>query len=281
MKGSKIYTIVISLLVAFMFGGCSTRGKGVYRNVSNVSNLQNVEYVATPTGTYTSQLDPKMYKHPTMNPYNVHGKRYYPHLTKVGEVFKGRASWYGPDFHGKLTSNGEIYDMHAMTAAHKTLPISTVVRVTNLKNGLSTVVRINDRGPFVDTRIIDLSNAAAKQIDMVGAGTAPVKLEVLGFKYKGKLKPLKKKKKKNKTIQNIIAPYALQIASFTKIEGAIATQEMYDGKDGYSSVIVDNMKQNNSTYKVMLRGFKSRDEVVSYKEKENLNNAFIIKEDKK
>ena len=91
----------------------------------------------------------------------------------------GVASWYGPNFHGKTTSNKEIYDMHDLTAAHKSLPFGTYVVVTNLNNGRSVTVRINDRGPFVKGRIIDLSYAAAKAVDMIGTGTAPVKLEIL------------------------------------------------------------------------------------------------------
>jgi rare lipoprotein A len=91
----------------------------------------------------------------------------------------GTASWYGPNFHGKTTSNKEVYDMHDLTAAHNSLPFGTYVVVTNLNNGKSVTVRINDRGPFVKGRIIDLSYAAAKAIDMVGTGTAPVKLEIL------------------------------------------------------------------------------------------------------
>jgi len=92
---------------------------------------------------------------------------------------EGNASWYGAPFHGRRTSNGEIYDMHQMTAAHRTLPFSTVVRVTNLTNGKQTEVRITDRGPFVEGRIIDLSMGAARAIDMVGAGVARVRLELV------------------------------------------------------------------------------------------------------
>lgn len=92
---------------------------------------------------------------------------------------EGIASWYGVPYHGRRAANGEIYDMHKMTAAHRTLPFDTVVRVTNTRNGRSTEVRINDRGPFVEGRIIDLSFAAAQAVDMVGAGTAPVRLELL------------------------------------------------------------------------------------------------------
>lgn len=94
-------------------------------------------------------------------------------------VEEGVASWYGIPFDGHRTSNGEIYDMHAFTAAHRTLPFGSMVRVTNLRNGMQTEVRINDRGPFVANRIIDLSLSAAQAIGMVGPGTAPVRLEVV------------------------------------------------------------------------------------------------------
>lgn len=96
-----------------------------------------------------------------------------------GYVEEGTASWYGPGFHGQTTSNREIYDMYDMTAAHQTLPFGTHVMVTNLRNGKSAVVRINDRGPFVKGRIIDLSFAAAKILDMIDPGTAPVRIEVI------------------------------------------------------------------------------------------------------
>lgn len=92
---------------------------------------------------------------------------------------EGIGSYYGDEFDGKPTSNGEIYDKNQLTAAHRSLPFNTKVRVTNLVNGLSTVVRINDRGPFVAERIIDLSVAAAKEIHMIGPGTARVRVEVL------------------------------------------------------------------------------------------------------
>jgi rare lipoprotein A len=98
----------------------------------------------------------------------------------VGYTEQGNASWYGIPFNGRRASNGEIYDMNKLTAAHRTLPFETVVRVTNLNNGRTTTVRITDRGPFVDNRIIDLSQAAAREIDSIGPGVVPVRLEVLG-----------------------------------------------------------------------------------------------------
>jgi rare lipoprotein A len=97
-----------------------------------------------------------------------------------GYTEEGNASWYGNPFHGRRASNGEVYDMNKFTAAHRTLPFETMVRVTNLNNGKSTTVRITDRGPFVAGRIIDLSLAAAREIESVGPGVVPVRLEVLG-----------------------------------------------------------------------------------------------------
>jgi len=98
----------------------------------------------------------------------------------AGYTEDGNASWYGKPFDGRRASNGEIYDMYKLTAAHRTLPFDTMVRVTNLNNGRSTTVRITDRGPFVEGRIIDLSLAAAREIESVGPGVVPVRLEVLG-----------------------------------------------------------------------------------------------------
>ena len=108
--------------------------------------------------------------------YDVLGKRYYVLSSSVGYLERGVASWYGPGFHKVRTSIGEPYDMYAMTAAHTTLPLPTYVRVTNLQNGRSVVVRVNDRGPFVDNRIIDLSYTAAAKLDMLRNGTAIVEV---------------------------------------------------------------------------------------------------------
>lgn len=96
-----------------------------------------------------------------------------------GHSERGVASWYGPNFHGRRTANGEVYDMHGLTAAHRTLPFDTWVRVTNLDNGRSVDLRINDRGPFVKGRMLDVSYAAAQRLEMVGPGTARVEIRVL------------------------------------------------------------------------------------------------------
>jgi|TARA_R110002126_G_scaffold13118_2_gene56393 rare lipoprotein A len=113
------------------------------------------------------------------NPYKVRGQRYKPFET-YNYTQTGVASWYGPDFHAKLTANGEMYNQNDLTAAHKTLQLPSIVRVTNLENGKSVIVRVNDRGPFARGRIIDMSSKAAELLDMKRQGTAKVKVEVLG-----------------------------------------------------------------------------------------------------
>jgi rare lipoprotein A len=128
------------------------------------------------------------------------GMNYFP----TGNTQRGMASWYGEDFHGKQTSNKEIYDMYSMTAAHKTLPFGTHVKVTNLTNGKSVVVRINDRGPFVKGRIIDLSFAAAQKLGMSETGISPVVIKVL------------KRFSPKKSSQR----YAVQVGSYTKKQNA-------------------------------------------------------------
>ena len=112
--------------------------------------------------------------------YEVFGQRYFVLETSVGYRERGMASWYGEDFHGRSTSGGEPYNMYALTAAHKSLPIPTWVEVTHLGNGSRVIVKVNDRGPFVDDRIIDLSYAAAEGLGMVRAGTAMVEVRALG-----------------------------------------------------------------------------------------------------
>lgn len=112
-------------------------------------------------------------------PYTVFGKNYVPMNTAAGYRKRGIASWYGKKFHGKRTSNGETYNMYTMSAAHKTLPLPSYVRVTNLKNGRSVVVRVNDRGPFLHNRIIDLSYTAASKLGIVATGTGLVEVSAV------------------------------------------------------------------------------------------------------
>ena len=271
------YFYIILVLLLILSTGCSRKSRYVYSQYDRT----NVTKYSADKKDYDSGLNAKAYDHPTMNPYRIHGVKYYPHDTEVGAIYKGNASWYGPDFHGKSTSNGERYNMYDMTAAHKTLPMNTVVKVVNLKNGLTTVVRINDRGPFIATRIIDLSNAAAREIDMIKDGTAPVTIEVLGFYSKNKNRTIRKKaiqEPKEVIITQTNEKYSLQIASFSNIEGAMKTQQKYNNTDGYTTIIRDVQTEVGRFFKVYLQGFKSEEEVRTYKRNGPFPNAFVVRD---
>ena len=271
---NKIF-ILSFVVFTLLFNGCSRKGKGTYRHYK----YSESKTYSTDKKQYRSSISSKNYKKATMRPYVVRGVKYYPTVVSVGDTFRGISSWYGPDFHGKFTSNGERYNMYDMTAAHKTLPMNTIVKVTNRRNGLSAVVRINDRGPFVASRIIDVSKAAARKIDMIGTGTAPVTLEILGFETKGK-KIIPTKKELRKSVQTqAIGGFALQIGSFSKIEGALITQEKYDNTDGYKTIIKDVEKFGTRSFKVWLKGFRSEKEARDYKAKGYFEGAFIIREE--
>ena len=114
------------------------------------------------------------------SPYRINGSWYYPEAVRAYEA-TGIASWYGSSYHGRLTANGELYDMYALTAAHPTMQLPSVVRVTNLENGRSLVLRVNDRGPFVKNRLIDLSLAAARELGFEHQGLAQVQVRYLGI----------------------------------------------------------------------------------------------------
>ena len=265
----KSISVVLALLLVT---GCSTRGVRSHASNSSATKYQESHSVA---GTQQNNS----HLHPTMRPYTVFGKRYYPTKVRVGETFTGISSWYGPDFDGKATSSGEIYDMHALTAAHKTLPMNTIVKVTNLDNGKDVVVRINDRGPFVGTRIIDLSNKAAHDIDMVRKGTARVRLEVIGFKGKKSAEAVTKKELQSGPQEMVSqSTYALQIGSFAKIDGALITQAKYDGYKGYHTIIKDTEYNNKRLFRVWISGFKSEDEARDFKTDTPFDNAFIVGE---
>jgi rare lipoprotein A len=157
--------ITINLILLLFISGCSLK--------------QDIVDEATGYQTPVSKEKTKKIP-PTQRPYIIAGIKYYPLASAQGYVKTGMVSWYGKKFHGRKTSNGETYDMYAMTAAHKTLPMNTRVLVHNLENNKKIKVRINDRGPFVAGRIIDLSYTGAKKIGLIGPGTAKVRVTALG-----------------------------------------------------------------------------------------------------
>ena len=167
----------LSALSLFGMAGCfSTAPRPVPPPVPPPPAAENQPQGAVPE--VVPRAEPRSrYGNPAF--YDVFGKRYYVLSSGTGYLERGVASWYGPGFHQVRTSTGEIYDMYGMTAAHKTLPLPAYVRVTNLQNGRSVVVRVNDRGPFVGNRIIDLSYTAASKLDMLRNGTAFVEVRSL------------------------------------------------------------------------------------------------------
>jgi rare lipoprotein A len=164
---------VFCLSCGWVLSGCAARNPVADRQPAPAqpSETSDKTAEAAKRATDTSNIPP-----PTPSAKRNKGSGNPPSVNFVEE---GNASWYGAPFHGRHASNGEIYDMYKLTAAHRTLPFETMVKVTNLSNGKSTTVRITDRGPFVDNRIIDLSLAAAKEIDSVGPGVVPVRIEIL------------------------------------------------------------------------------------------------------
>lgn len=173
--------LFIVLVASLVLAGCASKpGKS---RAAGKAHAQDGPPLVVPSGL-ANLPDPEVrHERPTKrgNPssYSVFGKTYYVMDSAAGYQATGNASWYGRKFHGRLTSSGEPFDMYELTAAHKTLPIPSYARVTNLNNGRSTVVRINDRGPFHDDRIIDLSYAAAVKLGYAAVGTAPVRVQVL------------------------------------------------------------------------------------------------------
>ncbi len=199
--------LILILAASALFTGCS----------------QKREVAKEPGATkYTSAARHRA----TMRSYKVLGKRYHPTYVEVGQVMHGISSWYGPNFHGKCTSNGEVYDMHARTAAHKTWPMDTMVRVKNLENGKSTIVRINDRGPFVRGRIIDCSYTAGKEIGLDNMGIAKVSVEVLGFA--GKVESAAAIAKQNNVVKDKKPDRAQQAAFLSSMNSYLGIMRHYN-----------------------------------------------------
>ena len=214
----------------------------------------------------------------TQRSYNVRGKRYHPTYVRLGQKMNGISSWYGPNFHGKMTSNGEKYNMHARTAAHKTWPMNTMVKVSNLQNGKSTVVRINDRGPFVKGRIIDCSYKAGKEIGLDRMGIAKVQIKVLGFT--GKIQTPATAKKLPKSAQEVrLTNFGIQVGAFRRLEGAEIYKLRHASLDERYKPVIKHMHDEEGIplYRVWLMGFASEEEARDFRDQHGLPGAFIVR----
>jgi len=172
------YILCVNALMGVLLAGCSS---GQYSSSRYSQAQDTAPYQAVDVSTVKDavpRVEPKSrYGNPSS--YVVLGKRYHTLASSKNYQARGIASWYGTKFHGHRTSSGEPYDMYTMSAAHKTLPLPTYARVSNLRNGKSVIVKINDRGPFHENRIIDLSYAAASRLGILGKGTGLVEVEAL------------------------------------------------------------------------------------------------------
>jgi len=221
-------------------------------------------------GGFTSKARHKA----TMRTYVVKGRVYHPTYVGIGDTMTGIASWYGPNFHGHQTSNGETYNMYDQTIAHKTWPMDTMVKITNLDNGRSTIARVNDRGPFVAGRVADCSYSVGKQIGIDKKGICNVKLEVVGFAGKlykataGKAKPKVK-----------LTNFGVQVGAFAIKDNALRLQKRYKAIAPDKNVIVKSgLSQKTAViYRVHVMGFGSKEEARDFIIDQNVPGGFVIR----
>jgi rare lipoprotein A len=213
-----------------------------------------------------------------LKPYRVGKTWYQPVSDAKGYRERGIASWYGKKFHGRKTSSGETYNMYAMTAAHKTLPLGTHLSVINLNNSKNVIVRINDRGPFVRGRIIDLSYSAAKKLEIVSSGTAPVEIMALGADQPTPSAD-------SRTIQKAAIDYysgnfTFQIGAFKDKSNAIRLKQKLDER--YPNVhITEYHTGQEILYRVRIGKASSLEEAVTYENtlmQHGFKDVFIIAE---
>ena len=267
---------IIFLLTALCLAGCQTnnveknsedpvtdsKSKGAYylddgpEEVipENLSSIPNAIPKREPLNKFSNR------------PYKVFGKTYYPMTSLKPYTATGYATWYGKKYHGNKTSIGEVYDMYKMTAAHKTLPLPCYVKVTNLKNDKTVIVRVNDRGPFVKDRIIDLSYAAANRLEIIEKGSELVKVELIDLDEKVKVS------KVNKQIY-------IQAGLFSDEKNA---NNLIDKIKKLGTVTNENIKKikNEDQFQVLIGPFKNNQNAKIKKDELSDNffiNGFIVK----
>ncbi|MBR2273278.1 MAG: septal ring lytic transglycosylase RlpA family protein [Alphaproteobacteria bacterium] len=259
--------VTLSLTAIFLIAGCASERPFEYKNLT-----EEVSAIKADGGVYK-----------VGNTYTALGQKYTP---KEDYNYKetGIASWYGSDFHNKRTANGEIYNMNAVTAAHRTLPLPSIVRVTNLENGKSIIARVNDRGPYVKNRIIDLSQKGAELLGYKMQGTAKVKVEVLAKESRALKEAMLSKTNSSKiyndsikyttvtetatataaksapTPANEIGTFYVQVGAYSDLEKA---REMAESMSRFGKVsIYEAYLSKDGIYRVRLGAYKSRNEAL-------------------
>lgn len=232
-----------------MLGGCVTSPS----NSNNTTDGPPTGYVDT--SSISDAVPKPHYGHLKHTPYELGGKAYTPMKSAHGYVQDGTASWYGVKFHGKQTANGEVYDMYKMTAAHKTLPLPSYVKVTNLENNRSVILRVNDRGPFHDDRLIDVSYVAAKKLGFANNGTSQVKIEGIDpHAFPGK------KGRSNTADENNSLVY-LQLAALENYHSAQLLRRDIYRKLGVTAHVVNNQNDEDSYYRIRVGPVESPEQM--------------------
>ena len=248
--------IIFTLLSCFLLFSCSR----LDRVTSPVDSAPKKQIDVETIPNAVPKREPKS-RYGNPKSYVVFGKRYYVMDSSKGYVERGIASWYGTKFHGRRTSSGETYDMYAMTAAHKSLPLPTYVKVTNLSNDKFIVVKVNDRGPFHENRIIDLSYTAAIKLDIIQKGTGLVEVKAIDPE-----EPKEDNLVKDDKISTQDTSFYIQVGTFSKLESAkILKQKL--GSFGDNLIKISNViVSGNTLYRVRIGPFtdtKLSDSIVS------------------
>lgn len=263
-----------SILIVILITGCATTDQPERQSDSRYTLDQDrapdeyfdVSEVVEPVPFYEPPS-----RGGNQSPYTVWGETYHVMDSAHGYVEEGIASWYGQKFHGHTTSNGETYDMFQMTAAHKSLPLPTFVRVTNLDNDRSVVVRVNDRGPFHEDRIIDLSYAAARVLGFQGQGTAPVRVEAVatrpdGEKDSERLRQAEEKTPESQQEQSIVTISSddteslfVQVGAFGTLASASRLKTQLTMVSGSDVRLVSGEHNGKDVHRVWVGPFEERE----------------------
>lgn len=253
----RAFLNLIALIVLATLVGCSSSSSSRYSVAQDYGPSSKVD--VSHVSDAVPRVEPKS-RGGNKSPYTVLGKSYRVMSSSLGYKERGVSSWYGKKFHGHKTSNGETYNMYAMSAAHKSLPLPSYVQVTNLSNGRKVIVRVNDRGPFHGGRIIDLSYAAASKLDMLGQGTANVEVEAIdprnwsGSSAAVVRAPLVPKPVPVSAVSDsTAAPRYLQVGAFgIETRAAEAVSQLQTMLPGYQLRIVPLKLKDRTLYRVQV-----------------------------
>ncbi len=276
------------IFVALALGACSSDGPGTRTYQDGYPSQPPRDVMSAPDAV--PKVEPRS-RYGNPNNYVVFGKRYYVMPSSNDYVERGIASWYGTKFHGNRTSSGESYDMYAMTAAHKTLPLPTYARVTNISNGRSVVVKVNDRGPFHDNRVIDLSYTAAAKLGILGEGTGLVEVRALDprkadpgpqlieAKRPSAAPAARESKTAPATVAHTTPGLYLQVGAFGKRENAEKLRAKLDQVKIPDIQISEDHQNQRSVYRVRIGPLASvaeADRMASSLERYGITNPHVV-----